>query len=103
MSREMTQLDQGVRLVADPESGQGEYQLDVDGQIATLRFHQKPGAAVDLFSTFVPPAGRGRGVAARLVGVALDDLRAKGEKIIPTCSYLGTYLERHPEDRDLVA
>lgn len=99
MSQEPTQLAEGVRL--DEEAG--EYQLDVDGATALLRFRQSGDGVVDLYSTFVPPEGRGLGVAARLVRVALDDLRRKGQKIIPTCSYLGTYLDRHPEDRDLVA
>lgn len=99
MSQEPTQLEDGVRL--DEEAG--HYQLDVDGATALLRFRQSGNDVVDLYSTFVPPEGRGKGIAARLVGVALDDLRAKGKKIIPSCSYLGTYLARHPEDRDLVA
>lgn len=98
MSQEPIQLAEGVRL--DEEAGQ--YQLDVDGKTAALRY-RRSGDVVDLYSTFVPPEGRGKGVAARLVRVALDDMRAKGQKIIPTCSYLDTYLSRHPEDRDLVA
>ena len=99
MSQEPIQLDDGVRLNPD----QGEYQLDVGGATAALRFRKRDDDVVDLYSTYVPPEGRGQGAAARLVGVALADLRAKGKKIVPTCSYLGTYLERHPEDRDLVA
>lgn len=93
------QLPESVRL----DEAAGEYQLDVSGKTAALRFRERAGDVVDLYSTFVPPEGRGEGVAARLVTVALDDLRAKGKKIVPSCSYVETYLDRHPEYRDLVA
>lgn len=99
MSQE-SELPAGVRLDAEA----GEYLLDVDDdETARLSFRERGDDVVDLYSTYVPPAGRGQGVAARLVTVALDDLRAKGKKIVPTCSYVDTYLDRHPAYRDLVA
>lgn len=92
-------LPNGIRLDANA----GEYLLELDGMTAVLRFRELPNDVVDLYSTFVPPEARGRGMAGRLVGAALDHLRAEGKRIVPTCSYLGTYLDRHPEARDLVA
>lgn len=95
---QITQLPESVRLDAEA----GEYQLDVGGKTALLRFRELPDDVVDLYSTFVPPESRGQGTAGRLVQVALDDLRAKGKKIIPGCSYVATYVDRHPEVQDLV-
>ncbi|MFT4088247.1 MAG: GNAT family N-acetyltransferase [Gordonia sp. (in: high G+C Gram-positive bacteria)] len=44
----------------------------------------------------------GRGYAGQLVKSVLDDIRERGDKVIPVCSYVIHYLERHPEYNDLV-
>jgi len=34
---------------------------------------------------------------------ALDDLRARGAMVIPTCWYVRDYIDAHPEEADLLA
>jgi uncharacterized protein len=58
---------------------------------------------LDFFSTYVPPAERGRNVAARLVEAALDYARSQGCRVIPTCWYVDLWIQRHPEHADLLA
>lgn len=58
---------------------------------------------LDYAHTFVPPELRGRGIASRLVRFALDYARQQGLKVAPTCPFVATYIEAHPEYRDLVA
>jgi predicted GNAT family acetyltransferase len=58
---------------------------------------------LDLYSTYVPPADRGRGVAGRLVQAAVAHARAEGLRIIPSCWYVAQWLRQHPEHADLVA
>ena len=53
--------------------------------------------------TGVRPAFEGQGLAARLVRRALDDARADGVQVVPTCWYVAGYLDRHPDDADLRA
>src|SRR5439155_23952305 len=48
------------------------------------------------------PAFEGRGLGTRLIAGALDDIRARGLELIPTCPFVRAYLRRHPEQRDLV-
>ena len=56
------------------------------------------GDAISLDHTIVDPAHQGKGVAGRLVAFALDDLRDHSTaRVIPRCSYIQTYLRRHPE------
>ena len=43
----------------------------------------------------------GQGLAGRLVGFALDDVRARGKRIVAICSYVDKYVTEHPEYRDL--
>ena len=73
------------------------------GGTAVLAYTPAGSGLVELYSTFVPPADRGRGVAARLVEAAVQYARAEGLRIIPSCWYVAQWLRHHPEHADLVA
>ncbi|WP_061249135.1 GNAT family N-acetyltransferase [Leptospira alstonii] len=67
-------------------------------------FYREEGDNIwNLVSTYVPPELRGKGLAADLVRTALDKARSLNKKIIPSCSYTITFLNRHPNYDDLVA
>ncbi|WP_433713712.1 GNAT family N-acetyltransferase [Nocardia sp. CA-084685] len=57
----------------------------------------------DFHHTMTFPEFRGRGVAAQVVEYALQDSRAHGFAIIPTCWYVEQYIAQHREYADLVA
>jgi predicted GNAT family acetyltransferase len=57
---------------------------------------------LDIRTTYVPPAARGRGTGGALVEAALLHARAAGLKVIPTCSYVGPWVAAHPEYRELL-
>jgi predicted GNAT family acetyltransferase len=65
-----------------------EYGLDGDRMVFT--------------HTLVPPELRGRGIAEKLVRTALADARAAGRKVVPACSYVAKFIERHREFADLL-
>jgi len=46
---------------------------------------------------------RGTGAAGRLMAGLLDQARARGLKVMPTCPYAAAYIRRHPQYGDLVA
>jgi uncharacterized protein len=76
------------------------YELHVDGELAgEIRYRRLPGA-IALVHTEVEP--RGKGLGTELVRGALDDLRARGLKVVPVCPFVGAYIRRHPEYADLV-
>lgn len=52
--------------------------------------------------TFVPPELRGRGVAEKLVRTALGWARAEKRHVVPSCSYVARFIERHAEFRSLL-
>ncbi|UGT69812.1 N-acetyltransferase [Nocardia gipuzkoensis] len=56
----------------------------------------------DFHHTMTFPEFRGRGVAAQVVGFALDDSRAAGFSVIPTCWYVEKYIAENREYADLV-
>ncbi len=79
------------------------FELAVDGGIAVLEYSELRPGVLDLQHTSVPRAGRGKGFGGLLVRGALDEARARGEKIIPPCPFVASWLGRHPEYRELVA
>jgi predicted GNAT family acetyltransferase len=52
--------------------------------------------------TEVAEAFAGRGLAGRLAAFALDETRSDGLSVVPICSFIAAYIERHPTYQDLV-
>lgn len=42
-------------------------------------------------------------MGSRLVKAALADAREQGMKVVPLCQFVAGYIERHPEEQDLLA
>lgn len=78
------------------------FELEVDGQIVFADYRRQ-GSVVIVPHVEAPPALRGTGASGRLMEGVLARLRARGEKIVPTCSYAAAYIRRHPEHHDLLA
>ncbi len=49
------------------------------------------------------PHHRGKGYAALLMSGIMDDLRSRGQRIDPVCSYARAYVTGRPELHDLLA
>ena len=71
------------------------------GPEAVLLYREVDSETLDFYSTQVPPEARGQGLAAKLVEAGLTYARAGGFKVIPTCSYVAAYLQKHSEHQDL--
>jgi len=70
---------------------------------AVLNYALEGAGVVDFYSTYVPPAERGRGMAARLVRAAVTHAREADLRIVPSCWYVRRWLDAHPEEQDLLA
>lgn len=64
-----------------------------DGEPTVAEFHH----------TLITPTERGQGHAERLVAAALDDIRARGLRVKPTCWYVDQFLVEHAAYADLRA
>ena len=93
-------MDDEVEARDNPS--QLRYELLVDGQVRGTLLYRRLPDAVALVHTDVDPGLEGRGLGARLVAGALADIRARGLHIVPICPFVLSYLDRHPEYRDLV-
>lgn len=78
------------------------YELAVEGGVVFATYERMDSALL-LTHTVTPPALRGQGLASRLVKGMLADIRQQGLKVVPVCSFVDDYIERHPEERDLLA
>jgi uncharacterized protein len=79
------------------------YYAEIDGHEARILFAPAGDRTLDFQHTQVAPELRGHGVANLLIRRALDDVRARGERIVATCPFVKAFLGKHPEYQDLLA
>ena len=77
------------------------FDSQVDGGVAECVYRLQ-GEVMNIVHTEVPPQAEGRGIAAALVQAALAYARARGHRVRPSCSYVRTYMRRHPDTLDLL-
>lgn len=68
----------------------------VAGQLAVCEY-EIDGNRMVFTHTFVPSELRGRGIAEKLVRVALQTAREEKRDVVPACSYVAGFVSRHPE------
>jgi predicted GNAT family acetyltransferase len=83
-------------------SAASRYEYQVGDALAWVDYERGPTATV-LRYAFVPTELGGRGVGSRMVRAVLDDLRARGERVVPRCSFIAAWIARHPDYQDLLA
>ena len=97
-SREVTDI-QDMQIVNN-EALQ-RWEAHVNGETAVADY-QRSGDTIVFTHTEVPPALRGRGIASRRVQAALDDARARRLAVVPSCSFVASFIRRNPEYQELV-
>lgn len=83
-------------------SAEHRYEVETDGQVSVCEYEIVGDRAV-FTHTYVPPELRGKGLAEQMVRTALNDARAAGRKVVPACSYVALFIQRHKEYADLLA
>lgn len=72
------------------------FELVIDDTISFVDY-KKRGDNIYLIHTEVPVELEGKGIAAALVEKTFTYLEQHNLKMIPLCTYIQTYLKRHPE------
>jgi len=78
------------------------FELQIEDDFAYINY-SRDGQLVSLNHTEVPETLKGRGVAETLVEKTFRYVENSELKIVPLCSYIGIFLQRHPEWQKLVA
>jgi len=94
--------------MADSESlsvvnneSESRFEVEVDGKLGVVEYELTPGKIL-LTHTKVAPELSGRGIAQQLVTAALEYARSRKLRVVPLCSYVAAFIERHPEYKNLV-
>ncbi len=77
------------------------FETTIEGQTGYISYQDR-GEALVYDHTIVPQALGGRGVGSALVKHALDYARNHHKKVVPQCSFVDAYINKHPEYQDLV-
>ncbi|WP_298738062.1 GNAT family N-acetyltransferase [uncultured Psychrobacter sp.] len=77
------------------------FEIHIDDQIALEDYEffttSQSEKGIEYKHTEVPKALSGQGIAGYLVKYILDDAAAKGLRVKPTCPYVKSYIDKHPE------
>ena len=85
----------------EDQSG-GRYVIHGDGGESEMTYSLAEGKTMIIGHTYVPPRMRGKGLAEALVKRGIEDARKEGRKIMPLCSFVRAYINRHPDYHDLM-
>jgi predicted GNAT family acetyltransferase len=73
-----------------------------DGDAIAFLTYRTKGDATEYVHSETPPESQGKGYASALAKFGLERDKAAGRKVIPTCPFVKTYIDRHPEYASLV-
>jgi predicted GNAT family acetyltransferase len=87
----------------DFNANEHRYEIHVDGTLAGFSHVRENDEAVTFTHTEIFDQFEGQGLASELVTWALDDVRARGKKVVALCPYVKRYIQKHPDYADLLA
>lgn len=77
------------------------FETTIDGQTGYISYKSQDGVLI-YDHTIVPSELGGQGVGSALVKHALDYARDQGKKVVPQCSFVASYINKHPDYQDLL-
>ena len=77
------------------------FETNIEGHTGFISYQDQDDRIV-YDHTIVPSELGGKGVGSALVKHALDYARSEGKKVVPTCSFVASYINKHAEYQDLL-
>lgn len=77
---------------------QCRYELHLDGRVAGQALYRREGDRIVFTHTEIEPGHEGQGLGSKLAAHALDDVKTRGLKAVPKCSFIAKYVERHEQE-----
>jgi len=90
-------------LVISDQPEESRYEAVREGTLVGHIDYETEGDILTLTHTIVPEEFGGQGVASAMARGVLDDIRARDLRLVPQCSFVAGYIEKHPDYADLVA
>ena len=82
-------------------SGAKRYEARLGGKLAGISTYIRTPELVAFLHTEVEPEYEGRGVGSALARAALDEARARGQKVLAACPFIAGWIAHHPDYADL--
>lgn len=95
----MSEQTEDVVVKDNPEAQRFEARL---GDHMAMAEYALTDEGMRFFHTEVPPELSGRGIGSKLAKAGMDHCRARGLSVMPDCSFIAGYIQKHPECHDLV-
>lgn len=70
--------------------------------VAEVNFSKSDENTVNITRVFVDESLRGQGVAGKIVQATYDELKLRGVKVTPVCSYAVAWFERNKDKQDIL-
>lgn len=90
---------QNLDIVHDEQAKR--FETSIDGHTGYISYQERDDKLV-YDHTIVPQELGGRGVGSALVKHALNYARDNNKKIVPQCSFVASYIDKHPEYQGLL-
>jgi uncharacterized protein len=87
-------------VVDNPD--ESRFELRVDGELVGWSEYRPAGDSVIVAHTEIDERHEGEGLGSQLVRETLQQIRASGKTVIPTCPFTSAFIRTHPEYVDLV-
>lgn len=86
------------------EPDASRWALRKGGQLVSVLEYRDDGRTVAMVRAYTVPTFRGHGYAAEVVGRAVAELEARGDRaVLPVCWYVADWFDAHPERAGIVA
>ena len=92
-----------TNVVIRDNTVEDRFELFVNDMPAGVLAYRMQGEKYALIHTEIDPEFEGLGMGSRLISGTLTQIRAGGHTVLPICPFVLSYLERHPDDLDMVA
>ncbi|PZM89803.1 MAG: GNAT family N-acetyltransferase [Actinobacteria bacterium] len=91
-----------MSVLVEDNPARRRFEILVDGCLVGFAVYELRQDTVVFLRTEINEAQQDRGIGNDLVRRALEQVRARGERVAAECPFVATYLERHPDYADLV-
>ncbi len=81
---------------------ENRFEMNLGEKTALIQYKKNSDGALNLYHTEVPAEYEGKGVGSQLVKQTLEQIKAEGKKIVPSCPFVAVYIKRHPEYQTMV-
>jgi predicted GNAT family acetyltransferase len=90
------------KITVEHHPAERRFVADIDGALAVLEYWPIDERTLDYRRTYTPPSLRGHGIASEITARALDYALEQGLRVVPSCPFVATFIERHPQYRQLL-